>query len=365
LQKSELETMPSGINHILLNWPQRAFRRGGEINPSQRRPGEALMPPTQTRYLLVKAKGGFGNRILSAVTGILLAEVTGRIPVIDWRDGEYLDRGVNAYPLLFDDPVNVEAAAFDNRSDVKPSLWAGHLSEHPTDLIQRLFPNDHSNPFIYRKLSIDLARPAAETALAVFWSYLPKMERIRRQVSALPAYRGLSAGEITQDALSRYFTPNSRVRARLERVLTTEGRPVIGVHIRYTDRKVSLARIITEVTRLRKRMPHAPIFLATDNQRVQDSFRAQFDGVVVIEKTLGDDVNSLHEHLVHNDPLREAENALVDMWALASCDWLVYSRHSTFSVAAAAIGAIPRSRQRDIDRLNPRVILKRWLQTWA
>jgi len=315
--------------------------------------------------MLVKAKGGFGNRILSAVTGILLAEVTGRTAVIDWRDGEYLDRGVNAYPLLFDDPVGIDVAEFDDRSDVKPALWAGHLSEHPTDLIQRFFPNDHSNPFIYRKLSIDLAHPIAETDLAVFWSYLPKMARIRSQVSALPAYRGLAAGDISRDALSRYFTPNSWVRSRVEELLRDQDRPMIGVHIRYTDRKVSLAGIMTEVTRLRRRMPDAAIFLATDNQRVQDEFRARFDKVVVIEKSLGDDANSLHEHVVHDDPLREAENALVDMWALASCDWLVHSRHSTFSVAAAVIGAIPHSRQRDVDRHNPRVVLKRWFQTWA
>lgn len=88
-------------------------------------------------------------------------------------------------------------------------------------------------------------------------------------------------------------------------------------------------------------MPEASIFLATDNQAVQDQFRARFTNVMVIEKVLGDDDNSLHEHVVLEDPLFEAENALIDMWALSSCDWLVHSRHSTFSVAAALIGDIP------------------------
>jgi hypothetical protein len=53
------------------------------------------------------------------------------------------------------------------------------------------------------------------------------------------------------------------------------------------------------------------------------------------------------------------------MYALSSCDWLVHSRHSTFSVAAALIGGIPKSRQRDIDRSNPRVVVKRWIQAWT
>ena len=164
--------------------------------------------------------------------------------------------------------------------------------------------------------------------------------------------------------MSRYFRPNERVRSEVQRIFAGRSRPVIGVHIRHTDRKVSLDRIATEVARLRNRIPEATIFLATDNGRVQERFRRDFSDVFVIDKVLGNDANSL-QHVVLADPQREAENALIDMWALASCDWLVHSRHSTFSVAAALIGAIPRSQQRDIDRWNPRVILKRWIQTWA
>ena len=323
------------------------------------------MSATDDRYLIIKAKGGFGNRILSAATGVLLGETTGRTPLIDWRDGEYLPRGQNAYPLLFEDPVGIDVSTFDDQTDVMPPLWAGHLSEHPTDVIHEKFPDDHSNPFIYRKLSIDLARPDVPARVAVFWSYLPKLARIRRRVRSLDRYRGSSPAVATRAALSEYFTPNARVRGHVDRLFENRDENVIGVHIRYTDRKVSLEGIKREVTRLRSKLPEVPIFLATDNQRVQDEFRAEYDGVFVIDKSLGDDANSLHEHVAHEDPLREAENALVDMWALSRCRWLVHSRHSTFSVAAAAIGAIPRSRQRDVDRHNPRVVLKRWFQTWA
>jgi Nodulation protein Z (NodZ) len=318
-----------------------------------------------SRFLIIKAKGGFGNRILSAATGIVLADVIGRKAVVDWRDGDYLPRGTNAYPLLFESPIEVDAATFDDRSDVTPAIWGDRLGQHPIDLINRFYPNDHSNPLIYRKLSVDIAHPDVPDDLAVFWSYLPKMARIRRRAARAPQFRGKPADEVTRLALSRYFRPNERVRTEVERLFADRSRPIIGVHIRYTDRKVSLDRIATEVARLRQRVPEATIFLATDNERVQEKFRRDFSDVFVTDKVLGDDANSLHEHVVLDDPQREAENALIDMWALASCDWLVHSRHSTFSVAAALIGAIPRSRQRDIDRWNPRVVLKRWVQTWA
>lgn len=317
------------------------------------------------RVLLVKAKGGFGNRILSAATGVVVADLTGRTAVIDWRDGEYLPKGQDAYPLLFESPTRQTAPEFDDRTDVEPAIWSGRLGEHPTDLIHAFYPDEHSNPFVYRKLSIDLARPHDASDLAVFWSYLPKMARLRRQLARSRRFGGMRSRDVTRAVLERYFRPNARVRSEVRALFDGRSRPVIGVHIRYTDRKVSLERIMSEVARLRARMPAAEIFLATDNEAVQARFRAAFSNVFVIEKALGDDANSLHEHVELDDPLREAENALIDMWALSSCDWLVHSRHSTFSVAAAIIGDIPVSRQRDIDRRNVRVVVKRWIQTWA
>ncbi|UUT34498.1 nodulation protein NodZ [Microbacterium elymi] len=175
----------------------------------------------------------------------------------------------------------------------------------------------------------------------------------------------MTRNQLTQWALGRCFTPNARVRKEVEALFAGRERPVIGVHIRYTDRKVSLDRVFREAARLAARVPDAQFFLATDNHGVQEQFRSRFENVFVIDKELGDDDNSLHEHLVLDDPRREAENALIDMWALAQCDWLIHSRHSTFSVAAALIGGIAASRQRDIDRWNVRVVVKRWVQTWA
>jgi hypothetical protein len=37
------------------------------------------------KILLIKGKGGLGNRILSAVCGLIYADLSGRTPVIDWR----------------------------------------------------------------------------------------------------------------------------------------------------------------------------------------------------------------------------------------------------------------------------------------
>ena len=317
------------------------------------------------RVLVIKAKGGFGNRILSAATGIVLAELTHRVPVIDWRDGMYLPVGVNAYPLLFEPQHTITAEELDARTDVAPTIWSGRLAEHPVHMVDRFYPNSHSSPFVYRKLSINPKHPVVPQDVAVFWSYLPKFARLPAQFRGSTRSRRSSPEAVVREVLSTHFRPNTRVRATVAELFRNRNRPIIGVHIRYTDRRAPLDRIVEEMRRLRRRIPQASIFLATDNGDVQAQISATFDNLFVIEKRLGNTASALHVDVDSADPLGEAENALIDMWALSSCDWLIHSQHSTFSVAAALIGAIPADRQIDVDRHNPRVVLKRWFQAYA
>lgn len=325
----------------------------------------ANAPPAGERVLVIKAKSGLGNRILAAVTGIILARLTERRPVIDWRDGIYLPDGVNLYPLLFDAPGAVEPEAFDRETDVEPRIWSGCLSEQPLDLVRRHFPKSHASPFVYRRLSLDLASPEAAARVAVFWSYLPKFERLRAPLRRHRRLRRYSLDELIRDALHEHFHPNARIRDALDRLFAGRARPVIGVHVRYTDRKAPLERIERALAQMRRRLPDAEIFLATDSAEVQRRIAGAVPNVFMIDKELPETGTSLHLDGGLADPLREAENAVIDLLALARCDRLIHSRHSTFSVAAATIGMIPRSCQIDVDRLTPAVVLKRWVQAYA
>lgn len=316
--------------------------------------------------LLIKAKGGLGNRMLAAVTGIILAQLSGRTPVIDWRDGLYVPEGTNLYPLLFRDPVGIDPAEFDASTAVAPALWAGRLAEQPVSMIARHFPNKHSSPFLYRRLSVPLTGADPAAPIGVFWSYLPKLARLRARLRADRRFDGRSLDAITQDMLHRHFTPNDRVRQALSDLFAGRHRPIIGVHIRFTDRKVPLAKIERALARLRTRSPASDIFLATDSAEAQAFVTSRFKRVFTIDKQLVEDGQALHYAGTRMaDPIREAENAVIDMFALSECDWLIHSRHSTFSVAASLIGGIPAARQIDVDRLNLKVVVKRWFQAVA
>lgn len=331
----------------------------------------AAPPHAGEKVLLIKGKGGFGNRILAATTGLVLAELTGRRPVIDWRDGIFLPEGVNLYPLLFDAPEPCVPEAFDRETDVVPAVWSNRLTEWAGQLIDSNFGGNHSSPFIYRKLCLDLAHPETPAKVAVFWSYLPKFARLRARMARHPAFRGRALKAVMREVLARHFTPNDRVRREVDRLFEGRQRPVIGVHIRYTDMKVPLEPIERALEQLQMQMPDSEIFLATDSAPVQDRIMARFANVFVIEKAVSADGGGLHRP-GHDDaakdtanPLREAENALIDLWALSRCDWLIHSSRSTFSTFAALVGNIPAERQMDMDRFNPQIRLKQLFQAYA
>ncbi len=321
------------------------------------------MTANEERALVIKAKGGLGNRMLSAVTGCVLAELNGRTPYIDWRDGMYVPPGENLYPLLFDASWMGDLTAFDNATDVAPTPWSGHMDEQPVDIIRRDFPNGHRNPLLYRKLSIDLVGPDPSAKVGVFWSYLPKFKRLASRMAAHPGFSGRDIDQITSDLLDRFFRPVEEVRREVDRIFEGQSGPVIGVHIRFTDRKAPLPKIMRELERLASESPEAAIFLATDSAEAQDAVMSRFPATLTIDKALASDDTALHfSSEGFSDPITEARNALIDMMALARCDSLLHSRHSTFSVTAALLGRIPKARQVDVDRFNAKVAIKQFIQ---
>jgi hypothetical protein len=318
------------------------------------------------RALVIKAKGGLGNRMLSAITGLVLARLNDRTPFIDWRDGMYVERGINLYPLLFDAGWMGDVDQFDAATVTAPALWADRMADHPTDIIHQHFPNQHQDPFLYRKLGIPMNGPDPAERVGVFWSYLPKLKRLAGRMARHPAFAGKGIDAITSDYLASHFRPVPAVAAKVDAIFRDIAAPVIGVHIRFTDRKAPLPRIMATIERLARAHPEARIFLATDSAEAESAVLTRFPDVLRIEKALAQGGQALHVASGEfADPVEEARNALVDMMALARCHWLVHSSHSTFSVTAALIGRIPRERQLDVDRFNPKVRIKQAFQARA
>lgn len=153
--------------------------------------------------------------------------------------------------------------------------------------------------------------------------------------------------------------PNARIAARIEEFARTHfGTPTIGVHVRQTDnmsaawidRKGVAVSAIDAVLGERLRFePSATIFLATDNRAVQKSFLRRYKRVVVHPKwhpqVAGE---AIHGHYACPDKVRAAEDALIDLYLLSRCDFLVYSSRATFARCATYISRQPADRRVDV-----------------
>jgi hypothetical protein len=318
---------------------------------------------TTDRVLIIKAKGGLGNRSLSAVTGLVLADLTHRTPFIDWRDGTYAPEGVNSYPLLFESPLATDCSAYDMAEDVYPAIWKGKVKLHPTHIVERFFPGHHSDPFIYRRTAASLGQLDFDTPVAVFWSYLPKLARLRRHLARDIRFTRETQNETFNRYLHTYFQPVADVKIRAEALLAGLPRPIIGVHVRYTDLKTPLDPIRNAIRRQLRSVPEASIFLSTDNLHVERQLREEFSHIVSHPKLLPETGQALFLH--SEGVVEEAKNALKDMWTLAQCDWLIHAARSTFSRTGALMGGIPESRQTDVDRYNPKIRAKLLFQRYA
>lgn len=315
------------------------------------------------KQVLIKGRSGFGNRILPAIAGLIYADLSGRRPVIDWRDGRYAAPGVNAYPLLFQAPETQRPEFWDAETDVWPPVWAGRLAMDGDTLAGGAALWERRNPFRYRRYAARPDRPDPGTRVTVMCNTLPKVAQLQAAWARAGRPEPFCWPAQARGWLTRYFTPQPAVLARVAALARALPRPCVGVHVRYTDRKVPLDRALAETGRLYRRIGARGVFLATDNTEVETVFRRRFPDLAVAPKA--DWPPGLPRHGKRTGPLRHrlAEDALVDLWLLGEMDALVHSSHSTFSdVALLRLEGAPG---RDIDRRTPGVALKRLLRRIA
>lgn len=319
------------------------------------------MPDTDTKTLLIKGKAGLGNRILSTLTGMVYGQMSSRRIIVDWSDGAYAAKGINAFPLLFSSPVFTPDMPIPQTNDVTPPVWRDHLTHSVEQMIGTYDPKRFSDPTIYRKYCCDLADIDLPQTLAVYWSYLPKFRRIRRHFKGQFAHlNGMSESRIIAELLPEFITPLPVITGPVDQFVSKHFKaPVIGVHVRHSDRKSPIEKICRSIDRLLMKEPGSQIFLATDNRAVENDLKSRYQNIIVTEKWLPSPGEAIHYNKSDIDPTKSAIEALIDIYLLARCDYLIYPGGSTFSYLARCIGDFPSSRVMDVEAYDAKVQIKR------
>lgn len=299
----------------------------------------------QQRFVLVKGAAGLGNRILCALTGILYAQLTGRQVIIDWRDPVYSDNEVDVFPLLFHSSHCMSVSQIPDTRSVYPTSWIDHLHESAEQVRRRSLPGKGWDPNRWNRVSIDLRRLDYPETVVVLWFFTEEIDRLRRHFKKGAAeLRGQSTKHILRRQLRMTLTPTQSIRQRVNTFKRERfGSQMIGVHVRFSDKRSRIRKIRQKLDQLLKSNPQAGVFLATDNLQIQDLFCHEYPGVVTTPKWYPAPGSRSHRNPECPDRVENAKEALVDLCLLAECDYLILDESSAFSYVASLLAEIPSS----------------------
>lgn len=147
--------------------------------------------------------------------------------------------------------------------------------------------------------------------------------------------------------MQRFASPRPAFQAECDEFITDtfEGRPAIGVHVRGTDARGTEGRVSIEIDTVHEEIlrslaiyPDAVIFLATDEQKVIESFRGKYKEKLRFRDCLrSTDDRSIHGHYdagLAASGFRKAREVLLDALILSRCTYLIrtHSAVTTFSL---------------------------------
>ena len=318
----------------------------------------------KTKYLVVKGKGGMGNRMLCAVTGILYGLLTDRNIVVDWRDIAYSNDGSNTFSRFFVCADVFSENVLPDNPDISPNIWAGNLHKSMSEMLHEYDPDKHSSITIHRKYSIDINKLDYDEDVVVFWYYTGRIKALKKYLSdKYDDFAKLDENGIIRKVLTEKMILNEDIRRRIEQFKAEhKADKVIGVHIRYTDRKTDLDKYEKYLGHFLKQCPDSHIFLATDNQQVSEDYRKRYKNVFSTHKWYPQGATSMHQNDCCPDKIENGIEALVDMYLLAQCSCLIYSGYSTFSLISQILSDAPSENIIDIDRFNITVRLKKLIR---
>ncbi|MBC1274727.1 hypothetical protein GNF10_01700 [Nostoc sp. UCD121] len=300
------------------------------------------------KFLLAKGKAGMGNRFLALLDSILYAQLTNRKIFVDWSDEVYSNNRSNVFPEFFNLHNVTQASEIPSTESVYPSFWKNSLDKSVNEvLLSYESPNDlrYNNPKIWAKYTTNMSRIDYSEDILIRWSYVIETYKLRRHFLGDFAYlQNLSNETILKKIIRENLSLQPNIEAIIKKTVDSSFEDiVIGVHVRYTDRKTSKNPYFKFVDKILEKHPKSLIFLATDNPAVEDSFREKYTNVLVTDKWYPASGSSLHQNPECPDRFENGVQALIDIYLLSKCNYLIYNKASTFGVVAKLISDIPET----------------------
>lgn len=288
----------------------------------------------KNKVVISRRNAGFGDNLFAAAHAWYYAKMTNRTLIINWAPSRYLkDRNTNGFSYFFNTPNNILGVPLI--ADKKVSFLARFLIRLPITPIRLFIPSLIALTF--RRLLKNKNPKLLNNIIAKRERWIKDLIQQSRDVkSKLLIFDGCYGFLLKE---TEPFFKELRLNSKLEKRLDSftdkyiKNKTVIGVHIRYYDKKMplsnhsrywlepekSLETIKNKLNEVISKLVGKEyiIYLATDSKEVQDYFKTNFDKVVKYNKEFGMHANmELHDEL----PVETAAASLIEMFLLTKSD---------------------------------------------
>lgn len=277
-------------------------------------------PLEQEKFLLIKSWGcGFWSDVSHVLGQLLLAEMTGRIPVVDWGENSWFNDGTakNAFAFYFEKVSAYTLADLQKKAfDVWPPKWDRFN-------LSRGEVNKMAGPYS-RIAGLYLLGRNEKVIVSDFYT---SMRALLPWIPRNHPLFGHSIDQVYRYLTQRYLHPTREILAEVDAFHASHlaSQDYLAVHVRGSD-KVAEVSFLDELNRSYQpiideyltKYACQRIFLMTDDVNILDGFSKLYPGMIVTTDSLRtDDQQGIHFKSELKDRRRIGTEVMVDVYLAA------------------------------------------------
>ncbi|MGH7792450.1 MAG: nodulation protein NodZ, partial [Thermodesulfobacteriota bacterium] len=219
---------------------------------------------------------------------------------------------------------------------------------------------------LFRKFSIDLTKLDYQEDVLVMWTTHARLDLLKAHFKGeFKELSHMSRKAILSKLLREDLILHPEIQQRVNRFKENNFyKKTVGVHIRYADHRASLWATLKELNAMLNREPGLQIFLATDNIQIKNMFEESYEDVITTPHWYPEPGLRLHGNRNCPDLIESGVEALVDLYLLSECDYLIIDGSSSFSYLANLLAKAPEAHVFDVKKRGKLPRRRRKLSWW-
>lgn len=294
-------------------------------------------PPQGERYLLIRGWGfGFWADMAHVMGSLLLAEITGRIPLVYWGpESLFSDKSQSDAFSRFFEPVSAVSLAqlskIPTASFFPPRWHAGNLTESGVSKWEGKGSRAGAVFFLNRPETIAVSDFNIGVVHVLPW------------IPPGHALHGKSLEEIHHYLTAKYLRPRPDIVAACDSFYGAHlaDRPFVAVHLRGSDKanedpelRATNQELLTALDTVD---PSWPIFLLTDDAHCLARMKTRYgDRILATDCQRTDTEEGVH-YLPTVDPVRAGREVLIDSWLALRAKRFIGNGRSNVSAMIAVM----------------------------